>query len=173
MDLLAKSFEYIDTTIELIRQLSKSLIAPSLGEVTLKQAIEELVDTIQMASDLKIGLNTSNYDEQAIDTSIQLMLYRIVQEQTNNIIKHAKAKNVSINLRNTPTQIVMTIEDDGVGFDRKKSSGGIGLRNMADRAEFFNGNFRISSEPSKGCMLEVSIPLKRDASIMQLAKKIV
>lgn len=172
-DLLQKSYENLGSAIELIRQLSKSLIAPSLGDITLVNAIQELVETIQIASPLKLDFNSNAYHEQSVDNEIQIMIYRIVQEQVNNILKHSKAEHVSINLSNTSTQITLLIEDDGVGFDQKKTFKGIGLRNMANRAEFFNGTLRISTDPGKGCRLELSVPLKRDGNMMQLTKKAV
>jgi two-component system, NarL family, sensor histidine kinase UhpB len=159
LDLLQTSFKNLGFAIEQIRQFSNALIAPSLGDVTLVQAIKDLIDIIRMTSSLKLEFNNNDYDGQSIDNAIQLMLYRIVQEQTNNIIKHSGAKHVSINLSSTPTQIMMVIEDDGVGFDPKKTHKGIGLRNMAHRAEFYNGKIRIISAPGKGCRLELFIPL--------------
>ena len=157
--MLEKSFENLGFAIEQIRLLSKTIIPPSLGNVTLVQAITDIVDTIHMTSALELEFKSNLYNEESIDNGIQLMLYRIVQEQINNILKHAKAKRISINLSNTPTEIVMVIEDNGVGFDTNKTSKGIGLRNMTNRAEFYNGKIRIISAPGEGCKLELIIPL--------------
>ena len=87
------------------------------------------------------------------------MLFRIIQEQTNNIVKHAKAKNVIINLRASKGWINLEITDDGQGFNLKKTKKGVGLTNIINRAELFNGKVEITTAPKNGCTIKVSIPL--------------
>ena len=89
------------------------------------------------------------------------MFYRIVQEQLNNILKHAGAKCAAIKLHTSDSHITLTVTDDGAGFDTNTTTAGIGLRNITNRAAVYNGTTRIVSEPGKGCMLEVSIPHKK------------
>jgi two-component system sensor histidine kinase UhpB len=158
--LLEKSYKNIQNAIDEIRHLSHQLVAPSLGDITLVQAISQLIGNMRMASALKLQLDTEEYHEEDADTSIRLMFYRIVQEQVNNIIKHASATSATILLRTSPTHIVLTITDDGNGFDTSTTTAGIGLRNITNRAAVYNGTTRIISEPGKGCMLEVAIPGK-------------
>jgi signal transduction histidine kinase len=83
-----------------------------------------------------------------------------VQEQVNNILKHANATNAVVKLQTSASHIILTITDDGHGFDTSITSAGIGLRNITNRAAVYNGTTRIVSSPGKGCMLEVSIPFK-------------
>jgi PAS domain S-box-containing protein len=156
--LLEKSYKNIQQAIDEIRHLSHRLVAPSLGDITLVQAISQLISNMPMASSLKLSLDTADYIEADTDTSICLMFYRIVQEQVNNIIKHAGANAATIRLRSSPTHVVLTISDDGIGFDPHTTTAGIGLRNITNRAAVYNGTTRIVSEPGKGCMLEVAIP---------------
>ena len=159
---LKKSSENINLAIKEIRQLSQSLVAPSLGDVPLSHAIRDLIDNISMASSLKLELDVRNYDEDSIDDNIKLMLYRIVQEQLNNILKHSFAKKALIELNTSSDDIMLSVKDDGRGFDTSKSSGGIGLRNMTNRASLYNGTTRIISSPGKGCYLEVTVPLAQE-----------
>jgi len=87
------------------------------------------------------------------------MLYRVVQEQLNNITKYANARDVAITLKKENSVLFLTIADDGVGFDTSKRSGsGIGLSNMKSRIEFYSGTLNIISAPMKGCKLEIAIP---------------
>jgi two-component system sensor histidine kinase UhpB len=88
------------------------------------------------------------------------MFYRIVQEKLNNILKHSGANNAYIRLYTSASHIMLTLTDDGAGFDTNATAAGIGLRNITNRAAVYNGTTRIVSEPGKGCMLEVSIPYK-------------
>jgi two-component system sensor histidine kinase UhpB len=99
-----------------------------------------------------------------IHKDIQLMLYRIVQEQINNVLKHSGAQHATIELSTTADHILLTVKDDGIGFDSNKHSMGIGLKNISNRASFYDGITRISSAPGKGCTLEVTIPMENDGS---------
>jgi signal transduction histidine kinase len=86
------------------------------------------------------------------------MLYRIVQEQLNNIIKYAKASEVNIRLKQQDDQLILFISDNGVGFDVHEQSNGIGLKNINSRVNFYSGKMHLASAPGEGCTLEVSIP---------------
>jgi two-component system sensor histidine kinase UhpB len=159
-ELLEKSQEYITLAIEESRKLSHTLIAPSLGEITLIDAIRDLIGDIHFTTSLRLELNTGNFNEEGINKNIKLMFYRVVQEQINNIMKHSGAQHATIELRATAEYLLLTIRDDGIGFDTQKTPGGIGLRNISNRARFYDGSIRIISAPGKGCTLEVIIPVK-------------
>jgi two-component system sensor histidine kinase UhpB len=87
------------------------------------------------------------------------MLYRIIQEQTNNIIKHANADSVNIILNETGGLVRLVIKDDGKGFSKPKKIKGIGLVNMINRVEACKGKMNIISSPGHGCTLEVQVPI--------------
>lgn len=159
-ELLYKSLNNITLAMKEIRLLSQTLVAPSLGSMTLIQAVTELMNNIGIASSLKLDLKTEDYTEEKMDQNIKLMFYRIIQEQINNILKHSKAKHATVVLKTSPEKLVLTVKDDGIGFDTKKSPGGIGLRNISNRASFYNGVTRVQSNPGKGCVLEVAIPIQ-------------
>ena len=157
-ELLDKSKENILLAVEEIRKLSHSLVAPPLEGITLTDAIRELIEDLHSTQSLCGKLQANNFDETLIDKNIKLMLYRIVQEQINNILKYARAKHMLIRLESVKNGLVLTVEDDGIGFDTNKTSDGIGLRNIKNRAGFYDGTTRIKSAPGKGCILEVTIP---------------
>jgi two-component system, NarL family, sensor histidine kinase UhpB len=159
-DLLDKSTTHLLQAIDEIRRLSHRLVAPSLSETSLVQALSQLLTNMRVVSSLKLMLDTEDYHEDVADTNIRLMFYRIVQEQLNNILKHAGAHNAFIRLQTSASHIILTVTDDGAGFDTTTTAAGIGLRNITNRAAVYNGTTRIVSEPGKGCMLEVSVPYK-------------
>ncbi len=161
-ELIKRSHQNIRMAMDEIRHLSQSLVAPSLGDITLVEAIRELVSNVQLGTSLTLEVKQENYDESVIDKEKKLMLYRIVQEQISNIIKHSHAKKAFINLSTTMKEIILKIEDNGIGFDIQKKSGGIGLRNMSNRAGFFNGKVDIVTSPGNGCALIVTIPIKQE-----------
>ena len=98
-------------------------------------------------------------DELEIIGDIQLNLYRILQEQLNNIMKYAKATVIEVSLRLQSNAIQLRIYDNGIGFDTKHSKNGIGLSNIKKRSQLFSGNFFLNSSPGNGCEIIVEIPL--------------
>ena len=170
-ELLQNCLDNILLAIHETRQLSHTLVAPSLGDVTLTEAIEELLKEIHLVTSLRGQLITKNYNENVLDKNIQLIFYRIVQEQINNIVKHSGATNITVTLSISPDAIILSVTDDGHGFDTNKKAEGIGLRNIRHRAEFYDGNSRIISAPGKGCTLEVSVPNSKPGPIDNALQK--
>jgi two-component system NarL family sensor kinase len=108
----------------------------------------------------------SDFDENInwyhIDAIIKVNLYRIIQEATQNIIKHANAENVSINFHlNNNNTLILCITDDGVGFDHKKKRNGIGLKNIMSRVKKLNGVCFVSSTLNKGTKIKIEIPIPK------------
>ena len=93
-----------------------------------------------------------------IDDDLKLNIYRVIQEQINNIIKHADPKNVSVTVIAKNKIIYLTVTDDGKGFDMEKRRTGIGISNMMNRVESFNGKTEIVSSPGNGCRTTIEIP---------------
>lgn len=157
-EILLKSHKNLASAMEEIRQLSQSLVAPSLGGITLDHALARLIENLPLASTLSLRLDTSGYTQDVADEDIKLTCYRIVQVQLNNIIKHAHAKDAVIELKKGKN-LELTIRDNGIGFSPGKKTAGIGLRNIRNRVGFYNGEVEICSEPGKGCTLSVRIPV--------------
>lgn len=158
-ELLQNCLGNIDHAIHETRKLSHAFVAPSLDDTTLVQVIERLLKEIRHATSLHGQLIIKNYAEDALDNDRKLAFYRIIQEQINNTVKHAGAKNIVIQLSISAGQILLSITDDGNGFDTRKKAEGIGLRNIRHRVGFYDGSVQIISAPGKGCKLEVSIPV--------------
>ncbi|HKZ65374.1 MAG TPA: ATP-binding protein, partial [Chitinophagaceae bacterium] len=158
-DLLQSCLENITLAIEETRKLSHTLVAPSLGNITLIQAIEGLLREISVITSIQGKLITRDYNEDALEKNIKLIFYRIVQEQINNILKHSGASSIIIQIIMTSNHILLSITDNGHGFDTNKKTEGIGLRNIRHRAEYYDGSIQIISAPGKGCTLEVNIPI--------------
>jgi PAS domain S-box-containing protein len=91
----------------------------------------------------------------------EIALYFISQEALNNILRHAHAKNVSITLKQTRQNVILEVNDDGLGFEMKSiDQGGLGLNTMRDRTVKMDGKFKISSKPGNGTQISVTIPRK-------------
>jgi len=157
-EVLVRCYKNLSVAMEEIRQLTQSLVAPTLGGVSLDKALAKLIGDIPSTSSLRLSLDTSGYRSDIHDEDLKLTCYRIAQVQLSNIIRHSRAKNASIGLRKGEC-LVLTIADDGVGFRPEAKTRGIGLRNIRNRVGYYNGDFSIDSEPGMGCVLTVTIPM--------------
>jgi len=86
-------------------------------------------------------------------------LYRILQEALHNIIKYAQATRVTINIAQEEANLLIAVQDNGIGFDATQSSEGIGIKNMQERAQTVGGKISLQTEPNKGTALFVTIPV--------------
>jgi signal transduction histidine kinase len=159
-ELLERSTELISSAINEIRKISKSLITPGLREIGLIESIEDVIDDFKVAGNMfAIDLDLQNISEEQIRDRQKLTLFRIVQEQLNNIVKHARATRVLIRLSGEGAHIVLTVADNGVGFEVGRHRKGVGITNIISRAELFNGKVEIQSTPGEGCTLSVSLEM--------------
>ncbi len=152
---LTETNNLISTAIDEIRNLSHSLIPPSLSESELIGALSNLTETTRESSKIRISLQAYGFDESSLPDKLKLSIYRIVQEQFNNILKHSGAEKVIVRLTQDNEKTLLLIKDDGAGFDTSLKSGGVGLMNIKTRASLFNGELTIISSPGLGCELRV------------------
>ncbi|WP_205511863.1 hybrid sensor histidine kinase/response regulator [Longitalea arenae] len=157
-ELLSKSYENITRAINEIRILSKTLVPPSLGDIGLKEALLELIENLTVSPELKIKIKANDNHIENMSNNKKLIMYRIVQEQLNNILKHSGATEALIELKTMRNWLQLNIKDNGVGFDTRKKTRGIGLNNIISRVEMQNGKMEIISAPGKGCTLKIEIP---------------
>jgi two-component system sensor histidine kinase UhpB len=161
--LLVDSKDYIITAIEELRKLSKKLLPPSLGEVGLIDAVIDLIQGIKKVNDINFITDFDSFLERDSDEKLKLSIFRIVQEQMNNTLKHAAAENVCIGITKTASAVQLLITDDGIGFDTTAKHDGLGLRNIATRAAVHNGKLLLESSPGNGCSLSIQFPLATTA----------
>jgi two-component system sensor histidine kinase UhpB len=159
-ELLERSTGLVSKAINEIRKISKSLITPGLREIGLIDSVEDIIEDIRATKqELQIELDLQNIYEEQIEDRRKLTLFRIVQEQLTNIVKHAKATRVLIRLSIEGVNVVLTVADNGVGFDMSRHRKGVGITNIISRAELFNGKVEINTAPDEGCTLTVSMPV--------------
>ncbi|MFY0625300.1 MAG: PAS domain-containing protein [Reichenbachiella sp.] len=147
--------DLLGTTLEEIRRVSRNLANRHLQDFGLKKTLEYLIEDIQNVAEFNLTHQIElpgNYDLELSNT-----IYRVAQEAINNVIKYAKAKNVSINAETTSENIILEIKDDGVGFDTEINWNGI--KNMKERTSLQNGHFEIDSVPKKGTIVKSWFPL--------------
>jgi len=153
---LSRASEYILTAIEEIRKLSKGLTTNNIKDLGLCAIIENIRHDIMEVNAVKIEFKAKDFIENSVNDKFKLNIYRIVQEQLNNILKHAKATKVVIKLLQNKKSVKLIISDNGIGFDTGKAGNGIGVTNIKSRAASFNGNADFISQPGNGCVLTVT-----------------
>ena len=158
-DPLLKSHEFVSLAIDEIRKLSHTLVSPSLETVDLPKALKKLVTESIGTENLFLLLENKLDKNIKLDNKKKLTIYRIAQEQLNNIRKYSRAKRAVLSLDKDSGNIIFSISDDGIGFDPKKKSKGIGLRNIKSRVDFYAGKMALVTAPGKGCRLEVMLPV--------------
>jgi PAS domain S-box-containing protein len=159
-EVLKQSSGFILNAIEEIRKLSQTLVTPLIKHFGLSKAVEGLLDDISAVNTLQIELTADSFFEEDIKYEFKLSIFRIVQEQMNNIIKHSHAKHVNIELLRTDQKISLKINDDGIGFDINQQRKGIGIYNIISRSDLYNGVVDIQTSPGNGCTIIITFPLK-------------
>ncbi len=157
---LEKARDDVFTAISEARKLSHSLVVPGLETESLTDAVMRLLERLKTDNRLMVQLKlVSRKKLNSLDPTVKLALYRIIQEQVNNIIKHAEAGSVLVELRYIADTIQLIVEDDGIGFDPDQYQPGIGLSNINRRVKHLGGDCRVHSLPGEGCQLKILIPL--------------
>jgi signal transduction histidine kinase len=150
--------------IKEIKNISHGLMPGILDSLGLLPSLRELFNEVQEHRSIKINFFNQNVPKR-FDQTKELAIYRIVQEALTNIVKHAKAKNVFVNLLNKGNAISLSVEDDGIGFDQEeamdisKGKGSLGLIIMRERVIQLDGEFTIESQIDKGTHVVAEIPL--------------
>ncbi|MEO7961499.1 MAG: PAS domain S-box protein, partial [Ginsengibacter sp.] len=158
-ELLPKSMDLLVSSLHEIRNLSHELTAPTLGTNSLVDSINDLLENVNASGDIQAHFFHETYEDN-IKMEQKLAIYRIVQEQLNNIFKHAQATTIFIILKQEDGETKLMIKDNGIGFDQQATRKGIGLNNIEARIKAFSGNVNIVSAPQDGCTLEAFFPLQ-------------
>lgn len=154
-DIISKSKESVNYCIEEIRHLSHSLTPPSLKEISLRESIEGMIRKVPFVNGERVKLEITGLDENLLSDGLKVTIYRIIQEQLNNILKYSSASVIRVQLTQNHYNLTLLIEDNGQGFDLKAKRKGIGLANIMSRAELYNGQAVIESSPGAGCTVLV------------------
>ena len=156
---IEKTQQIINEAAEKIRNLSHTLISSVLLKFGLKYAIKEMAEKytnseLQIDTDLK---NLRRYHQ-----SFEIKTYNIIQEFINNIIKHSEANNALIKMNEKDDKILLTITDNGIGFDKTKigSKKGMGISQIEARIQMMQGHFQIDSKKGNGTKITIELPIQ-------------
>lgn len=159
--LLETAIKYQMMAMQEIRKLSKSLNAEAIRQTSIKESISDIVYNLRELQKISVLVHIDEYVDSKLCETARLNVFRIIQEQTNNIIKYASATVIELKLLKADDGVVLIVKDNGVGFDTAKAptSSGIGFTNMKSRTIILDGKLKVDSAPGKGCELIITFPI--------------
>ncbi|MBL0103044.1 MAG: sensor histidine kinase [Bacteroidetes bacterium] len=157
--LIENSLSLVDESVREVRSVSHAMMPNALIKSGLSKALHEFINKLNNPG-LKFHLEVIGLDER-LESTIETVLYRVIQEIVSNIIRHSKASEVNIQLLRHEEEIVLMVEDNGIGFDTShvKDFSGIGLKNIQSRVAYLNGTVNFDSTVGKGTTVNIEIPL--------------
>ncbi len=161
---IATSKELVSKAIVDLRDLSRSLNTDYVADMGLLRAIEYELELIYRAANIKTTLEVEG-STYRLDKQRELILFRIVQETFNNIVKHAAAQKISVHIQYETNFFELTIADDGKGVnlqplnENTNTTFGLGIRNMHSRAKLIGADFTMASSIGKGTEVKISLPI--------------
>ena len=156
MAVFERSLDMLDTSIKELRRVAHNMMPEMLTKFGLDEALKEYCNTVNATKLLTVkyqslGMNTR------LDKATEIIIYRIVQELLNNILKHAEASEIFIQLIRENNRLNLVVEDNGKGFDTAllENSKGAGWSNIRSRVEYLKGQLDIHSGTGKGTLVNI------------------
>ncbi|MCS7202666.1 MAG: sensor histidine kinase [Dictyoglomus sp.] len=159
------SINLIDKTIEQVRNLSLNLRPSLLDDLGLLSSLKWYIEREKKRNNLNIEY-VFNFQQEKINKDLSINIFRIIQEGLTNIIKHAQARNIFLEIKEEGENILITIKDDGIGFDveniweKIKEGRALGILGIKERVELFNGNMEIKSKKGEGTEIKITLSLE-------------
>jgi two-component system, NarL family, sensor kinase len=148
----------LDNAIAEMRRVAHSMMPEALLKFGLKDALNDFCEGISHAGKIKVHFQSYNF-EKRLDQTVEVTIYRIIQELLNNTLKHAEATEVFVQLNQDDQHLTISVEDNGKGFDIHKlnEAKGIGIQNVENRVAYLNGKIDIQSSEGKGTLTLIEI----------------
>ncbi|MCG8331579.1 MAG: sensor histidine kinase [Chitinophagales bacterium] len=159
--LLNKTLQLVKNAAKTNRYIAHEMMPPVLMRFGLKAALDELTDKLKSPG---VEVHTSVFGmEKRYEDKLELALYRIIDELLNNILKHAKATEINVQLTEHDDSLNIIVEDNGRGFNYlpKSPNFGMGLFNIQARVKHFGGDLSVDSSPGNGTTVSIDIPTKK------------
>jgi two-component system NarL family sensor kinase len=154
-----KAINLVDYGFREVRTISHNMMPWALHKTGLAQVIKQFIENIENDT-IAINFYSKGFDA-PFDDTIEIILYRVLQESVNNVMKHANASRLDVSLIRDADNISLTIEDNGLGFDiaNPETRNGMGLNNLRSRINFLKGKVELDSQPGRGTLVSVYVPI--------------
>ena len=158
---LGNAIDLVDERVREVRDISPNPLPNALIKRGLARAVREFPDKMQQPGRLRIHFDTLGLDGDRLDPTVEGTLYRVVQEAAQNIVKHAQASHINLQLIRHAHGLPLLVEDNGVGFDPVilGPDADLGPRNMASRVAYLGGALDVDSRPGHGATVAATVPL--------------
>ncbi len=154
-----RSMDMIDSSIKEMRRVAHNMMPEALVRFGLNTALKDFCNDINQSGALIVNYQSIGLENEVVEQTAAVNIYRIVQELINNILKHAAANTAIVQVSKKGDSFSITVEDDGKGFDPQllKGTKGIGWTNIQSRVEYMKGSIDVQSEPGKGVSVHVEL----------------
>jgi two-component system NarL family sensor kinase len=155
-----KSLSMLDNTIGDLRKVAQNLMPEALVKFGLQEALRDFCNSIQSSTDIKVVYQQFG-EKRKLNNTAEVFIYRMVQELVANILKHAKATEIMVQLMMDENSTSLTVEDNGKGFDLNtlQHKNGAGIRNINYRVQYLNGTLDIDTTPGSGTSVNIQLPI--------------
>jgi two-component system, NarL family, sensor kinase len=160
MAVFERSLDMLDSSIKELRRVAHNMMPEMLTKFGLDVALKEYCHSINITKLLTVTYQSLGM-ETRLEQSTEIIIYRIVQELLNNILKHAGASEVFVQLIREETRLSVVVEDNGKGFDANlpENKEGAGLINVRSRVDYLKGRLAIHAEPGKGTLINIEFSI--------------
>jgi signal transduction histidine kinase len=160
---LADARVMVDRALQTVRDLSQLLHPPMLDDLGLAATLEWFLVSFSKRTGIAAELDQDEEDADRLVPELEMCLYRIVQEATTNVVRHAEAHTCRVSLQRSGARLRLAIEDDGHGFDpadvlTSVGRSGLGLLGMQERVAGFGGTFGVDSAAGRGTRVVADVP---------------
>ncbi len=154
-----RSMDMLDSSIKEMRRVAHNMMPEALVKFGLDTALKDFCNDINKSGALKVSYQSIGLDNAVIDQTTSITIFRIVQELINNTMKHGAAKNAIVQVTKGENNILVTVEDNGKGFDTQllKQPKGIGWANIQSRVDYLKGKLDVRSEPGNGTSVLIEL----------------
>jgi signal transduction histidine kinase len=158
--LLYNSINVLDRATQEVRSIAHNLMPAALTELGLRSALEDMVDKINGAKLMNVQLNMTGID-QRLPGTVEVAVYRVIQEVINNMLKHSRADQIQVNLTRIGNALNLSIADNGVGFEKEliTRSKGLGWKSVFSRIALLNGNIEVDTRPGAGTSVSIQFAI--------------
>jgi len=159
LNITEKTNNLIDEACIEVRRISHNMMPQALSISGLEGAVEDIAESLRDEG-YKTTLEFNNLPKK-MDTTKEVMIYRLIQEVISNMRKHAKAESILIQMLGHKNELSIILEDDGKGFQYEEAiaKGGLGLKSINSRVQFLDGTIHWDSQPNQGTTLTINIPI--------------
>ncbi len=151
-----KSLSMLDTTISDLRKVAHNLMPEALVKFGLDDALKDFCSTIQQASNIIVDYQKIGIDRK-IGNTAKTFIYRIIQELVNNSVKHSLATEILVQVAFENNKIIVTVEDNGKGYNKNQATTGDGLNNIAYRVKYLNGTIDTVTSKNNGTAVNIEL----------------